>query len=368
MIDQGNEVSEFAEKFDLLDIFELLPDGVLLVDKFGKIRVDNSKVTEIFGYRKHELLDKDIESLIPEQFRLAHSKHRERYASNPERKMMNTRKVLIGRKKGGEDIEVEISLGPITIRNQKLTIAIIRDASARNHIEYLERINNELEQISYFIAHDLSEPLRTVDSFVHLINIELADQLNNHTTEYLSHISQACQRMSNIIQDLIKFATIDKQNEYKRINCFQILDDLKKDLKLKIQESGAQIEIGNLPYITADETGIRLLFQNLISNAIKFSKANESPQVAITATEEEAYWKFMVRDHGIGISPEQHYKIFQIFHRLHDKKQFQGTGIGLSHCKKIVEKHGGKIWVESALHQGSTFYFTIKKPSSQCTK
>lgn len=341
------------------DFFEMLPDGVILTDKKGKIRNVNSKANEIFEYEHSELINEQIEILLQESLRNQHADHRNEYNQNPHKKLMSDREILNGRKKNGEQIQVEISLGPVIINNNHFIIAIIRDASVRRHIEQLEATNKELEQFAYFIAHDLQEPLRTITSFTNFLNLEIADQLDDTSSDYLLHISQACHRMENTIKGLLNFSRIGKKLEFSSINCNAILQNVQKDLQSSIRESGTVIEIAKLPKIHGHETSITLLFQNLISNAIKFRKTTETSKINISACKEENYWKFAVEDNGIGIDPQNQKKIFEVFQRLHGKNQYEGTGIGLTHCKKIVDAHGGTIWVESEIEQGSVFHFTI---------
>lgn len=223
----------------------------------------------------------------------------------------------------------------------------------------LQNKNIELEQFAYVASHDLQEPLRTVTSFVELLDNDHKGKLGEHGDKYLNFISQASARMSALIKCLLDYSRIGKNRQRVTVDCNKILRQVYDDLGSTIQEMNASIEIDALPILKGFEIELRLLFQNLLTNAIKFRKKGISPLINISAKKMENDWVFSIRDNGIGIDDAHKEKIFVIFQRLHGRNEYEGTGIGLAHCRKIVELHGGKIWVESTLHQGSTFYFTI---------
>lgn len=226
--------------------------------------------------------------------------------------------------------------------------------------EKMEAKNRELEQITYIASHDLQEPLRTISGIVNIMNQQYMEQLDEDADRYLKFMKDASERMRNLIKGLLDYSRVGKGNELTYFDCKETVSEIMEDLAAFISESHSQIVIeGDLPYIRGYKTEFRLLLQNLISNAIKFRKKEVSPQIKISAVKEYNCWKFALKDNGIGIDPKYQEKIFMIFQRLHNRSEYEGTGIGLSHCKKIVELHGGKIWVDSSLEHGSTFYFTI---------
>ena len=208
-----------SENAPIDDFFELLPDGVILTDKRGKIQKVNLKASEIFEYEHAELVNEQIEILLDHSLQNQHKQHRKDYNQHPHKKLMSDRKILRGRKKNGEQIQVEISLGPVTINDNQFIIATVRDASIRNHIEQLENTNKELEQFAYYIAHDLKEPLRTISSFAKFLDLEISDQLNEKALDYLLHISQASQRMENTIKGLLNFSCVGTNAQLSSINC-----------------------------------------------------------------------------------------------------------------------------------------------------
>lgn len=219
--------------------------------------------------------------------------------------------------------------------------------------------NRELEQFAYIASHDLQEPLRTVTSCTEFIASGYSQHFDENALKSMNFITNATNRMSNLISGLLEYCRLGVERVLIPASCERILEDLRQDFAATIKETGAIIEIGELPKIMCYETEFRQLFQNLISNAIKFARKGEAPNISIFATQKDNFWEFAVKDNGIGMEQEHQERIFIIFQRLHLQNQYKGTGIGLALCQKIVELHGGKIWVESSPNQGSTFFFTI---------
>lgn len=234
-----------------------------------------------------------------------------------------------------------------------------RLAEMEKAYESLEQKNKELEQFAYIASHDLQEPLQTVINFVNLFEEDYRGKLDQNGIKYLKFISQDAKRMSAMIAGLLLYLRIGRSGEATLVDCNAIITDVRKDLATVIVQTRAVFHVKPLPHVTGNETEIRMLFQNLISNAIKFRKHNTRPEIRIKAQKEKSYWIFSIQDNGIGIAPKHQKKIFAIFQRLHAKNKYEGTGIGLAHCQKIVNLHGGKIWVKSTPDNGSTFYFTI---------
>ncbi len=225
----------------------------------------------------------------------------------------------------------------------------------------LEARNKELEQFAYVASHDLQEPLRTVISFVGLLKRGYQDKLDDRGHEYLKFVVDASVRMSQLIKGLLEYSRIGTNRQLSQVNISDLIQNIFDDLSAQINQTQAQISLDTMPQITGYQTELRLLFQNLISNAVKFRKTDQPPIIHIGVKEEKNDWLFTVSDQGIGIDPVYREQIFSLFQRLHGTEKYEGTGIGLAHCHKIVDLHGGKIWVESKLHKGSTFFFTIAK-------
>jgi PAS domain S-box-containing protein len=226
-------------------------------------------------------------------------------------------------------------------------------------LDDLARSNSELEQFAYVASHDLQEPLRMVSSYVQLLAKKYQGQLDSDADDFIGFAVDGAARMQRLISDLLMFSRVGTRGkEFVPCNCEAILDDALANLQKVIEETGSQVTHDQLPTILADKTQLTQLFQNLIENGIKFRR-KEIPQIHVSAVREGADWRFSVRDNGIGIDKEYFDRIFIIFQRLHDKTAYKGTGIGLSVCRKIVERHGGRIWVDSTPGGGSTFSFTL---------
>ncbi len=225
----------------------------------------------------------------------------------------------------------------------------------------LKASNVELERFAYVASHDLQEPLRMVSSFLQLLEKKLEGTLDETNKKYIDFAIDGAERMKRLIQDLLEYSRLGTSKEgFKNVDCNEILQTVSTVYQSRIEETKARLHVKPLPVIHGRQTRIQQLFQNLVGNALKYH-SDQLPEIEIGCTELEGYWQFYVKDNGIGIEPKFFDKIFIIFQRLHNKTEYSGTGIGLSICKKIVERHGGRIWVESEYRKGSTFYFTIQK-------
>jgi signal transduction histidine kinase len=224
----------------------------------------------------------------------------------------------------------------------------------------LERSNRELEEFAYVASHDLQEPLRMVGSFLQLLQRKYADKLDQDANEYIRYAVDGAFRMKRLIGDLLNYSRTSREWTVEQVDIAAIIRDVLKNLAASIQDSGAMIHVDEMPQLTADADQLLRLFQNLIGNAIKFRKEGTPPVIHICARREDAHWLFSVRDNGIGIDRQYAEKIFVVFKKLHNNTRFEGTGIGLAIVKKIVERHGGKIWFESEPGKGTTFYFTLQ--------
>jgi signal transduction histidine kinase len=243
--------------------------------------------------------------------------------------------------------------------NQEVYSSLER--KVRQRTQEIESKNQELEQFAYVASHDLQEPLRTISGFVDLLKKEYKEKLDGNGQIYLNYLSQASDRMKTLIKDLLDYSRIGREKQAMPVDCNQLLEEVLADLGKSIRESEARITAGPLPVLRAYPTELKLLFQNLIVNAIKFRHPNRTPAITVSASMNSGKWQFAVADNGIGIEKQFLERIFIIFQRLHSRTQYEGSGIGLAHCKKIVEFHEGQIWAEAEPGKGARFYFTISK-------
>jgi signal transduction histidine kinase len=261
-----------------------------------------------------------------------------------------------------EDLEAERVKAELINRQLQKEIEVRKRAeeSLKEYSTELARSNADLQQFAYVASHDLQEPLRSVSSFSQLLSRRYQGQLGPDADDFITFIVEGATRMQTLINDLLTFSRVGTRgNPFTPVDCAEVLAAAEENLEVTIADTGAAITHDPLPMVSADPTQVTQLFQNLLSNAIKFRRMQESPRIHVSATRQDGAWRFSVNDNGIGIAPRYFDRIFVIFQRLHGREEYPGTGIGLAICKKIVERHGGCIWVESEPGKGSTFHFTI---------
>ncbi len=348
-------------------VVESANDAIMSVDSVGSVVHWNKAAEDIFGYSAQEAVGKPLSLMMPDRFREAHDKALRQMVSTLGSRPSRRTVEVAGLKKDGNEFPAELSIADWETREGKFFTGILRDITPRkraqealqNTLAELERSNAELQQFAYVASHDLQEPLRMISSYVQLLQRRYRDRLDEDADDFIAFAVDGAKRMQRLINGLLQYSRVGTHGKpFESVNCQTILDKTLVNLQMLLTESGAQITHDPLPTLTADSTQLLQLFQNLIDNACKF-RDDEPPRIHVSARSERDQWLFSVSDNGIGIEPEYAERIFIIFQRLHGREEFPGTGLGLAICKKIVERHGGRIWVEFGNNKGATFCFTI---------
>ncbi|WP_165732331.1 ATP-binding protein [Polaribacter sp. 20A6] len=356
---RNQELMQFKEALDRIAI-------VSISDNKGIIKYVNNKFCEISKWSREEIIGNTYE--------ITSSNHHSKDFIEKISEINDSNNTWIGeiknKTKDGKLYWTETAVIPLKdkLGNNFEYMAIKQDITERKeneellaskYVKQLETKNKELEQFAYIASHDLQEPLRTITSFCNILYTEYNEKLDEQAKISFRFIRQATGRMSSLIKALLDYSRLGYEEELILIDCNIVIKDIIEDLNTTIKQTNTKIEFKKLPKISGYKTGVRLLLQNLITNAIKFRKKDTDCIIKINAIKKENFIEFSVEDNGIGIAKEYQKKIFAIFQRLHLKNEYEGTGIGLAHCQKIVNLHGGEIWVESSLNNGSKFYFTI---------
>jgi PAS domain S-box-containing protein len=369
------ELALAASEQRLRMLIEASPHGVLLVGADSRIQLVNQECEAMFGYSREALVGMPLEVLIPEARRSAHGAHVAAYFQRPKPRPMGSAQDLHARRQDGVVFPVEISLAPIPTEAGVAVLASINDITARKGAEEtllrnsaelrrlneeLRQSNEELNQFAYIASHDLQEPLRTVITYSGFLREDLGPAMDDEVREDLVLIEAAARRMRTLVQDLLEFSRSGRRAlERGRVPLSDAVRDAMLNLEHAVAESRAQVHVDALPEVHADRALLAQVFQNLIGNAVKFQAEDAVPEVWIAAERAGGMVRVSVRDNGIGIPDGYLGQLFTPFRRLHSEREYDGTGIGLAICRKIVERHGGVITVASALGQGTTFTFTM---------
>lgn len=348
-------------------IVEEVGDVVYTSDYKGYFTYINPVSKRLTGYTESEMIGKHFTELIDPEWKAKVVKYYKEQFDNKINETLYSFPIITksGEKKWVEQTVIQLRAGDRITGHQ----AVVRDVTERIKIEKeiekkseeLAASNLELEQFAYVASHDLQEPLRTIANFVGLLDKKYSGKTDQDAQQYFTFVTNATSKMQNLIKDLLEYSRVGRNMKFDQVNCNDVLTGVIAGIDVSIKESNAKITFSKLPVLKGNEIELGRLFQNLINNAIKFRKKNSIPEISITVQEKEKEYLFAIKDNGIGIDEKHINKLFVIFQRLHTDAEYPGTGIGLATCKKIVALHGGKIWVESKLGEGSTFYFTLPK-------
>jgi len=364
-------------------IIQAAVDGIITIDTRGIMEMVNPSAAKLFGYEPRELIGKSINILMPEPDHSRHNQYIQNYHKTGQKRIIGIGREVTGLRKDSSIFPFFLSISEVQLSDRKVYTGFIHDISQqklneeklRRYAAELERSNLELQDFAYVSSHDLQEPLRKIQAFGDRLLTKEYNNLSDQGKDYVNRMLNAASRMQNLINDLLSFSRVTtKSKPFVKVKLDKILTEVLTDLEVSIEKSQARITRTALPEIEAEPTQMRQLFQNLISNAIKFRQENQPPEITIsarqlqrqahlTATPGDEKVEIVVEDNGIGFDEKYLDRIFNIFQRLEGQK-YEGSGIGLAICRKIAIRHGGDITAQSQPGQGTRFILTlaVKQP------
>ena len=349
-------------------VAETANDAIITIDGKGHIVTWNKGAETVFGYEEGEALGRSMEKMMPEDYRARHAAGIARMEDVADSGVLNHILELHGLHKDGRVFPLELSIAAWSTDSDRFFTGIIRDISERKRIEDelhaaledLKHSNAELRQFAYVASHDLQEPLRMVTSYMQLLERQMKGKLDDENLEYFGYAVEGAKRMGQLIKDLLDYSRVESRGEeFVPVDAGESLCKALLNLQVAVSDAEAKITHDDMPLVLADDSQLMRLIQNIIGNALKYHAPDRPPEIHVSAERHGGEWRFSVRDNGIGIEPQYFDRVFDIFQRLHGRNEYEGTGIGLAICRKIVERHGGSIWLESEPGEGSTFFFSL---------
>lgn len=358
-------------------MIEAAPDAIIITDAEGTITLLNEQAVAMFDYTQEELLGQKVEVLIPAEVATRHVAHREGYARAAQPRPMGMGLSLSGRRKDGSLLPVEISLSPINTPDARLIFCAVRDATERRAAERqirrlneglerqnteLQAVNNELEAFSYSVSHDLRAPLRAIDGFSKILQSSLEGSLSERDSDYFNRVRKAAQNMSKLIDDLLTLARVTRADvKLASLNLSRLATTVAERLMENQPERDITLQIEPDIKVLADPALLQVAIENLLGNAFKFTSTEENALIEIGSMTQDGETVIFVRDNGVGFDMSYADKLFTPFQRLHSASEFPGTGVGLASIKRVMSKLGGRIWAESSVGEGATFYLQFTR-------
>jgi len=363
-------------------LLESAPDSIVVADAAGRIALVNAQAERLFGYARTELIGQSVDVLVPERLRGRHGAHRENYVAAPRlrNQQMAPTVELYGRRKDGGEFPADITLSPVQTSQGLLVFSNIRDATERQRVERqlrelnadlisrseeVEAANRELEGFSYSVSHDLRAPLRAIDGFSRLLTEDYGEQLDGEGRRRLQVIRDNSQKMGQLIDELLDFSRLGKKPlACSAIDMTALADGVYRELRAADPEGAPVFELAPLPAGWGDPAMLRQVFSNLLSNALKYAGKGRVPRIAVKGWADGDQDVYCVKDNGVGFDMAYYDKLFGVFQRLHSAAEFPGTGVGLAIVQRVVTRHGGRVWAESTLDEGSSFYFSLPRAAT----
>ncbi len=365
-----SQIKEEAAR--VLAVMNTVLDGLITIDEKGIVQTFNPASVRIFGYQPEEVIGHNVKMLMPEPYHSRHDGYLKNYLSTGEKKVIGIGREVSGRRKDGSIFPMDLGINEMNVAGRRMFVGTVRDISERKkaeqeiqqYVSALKRSNQELDDFAYIASHDLKEPLRGLSNNAVFLKEDFEGRIGEDGIKRLSRMTYLCERMERLVNDLLYFSRLGRQElAVQKTDLNEVVRDIESMIETTLHEENATIRIvEELPTIVCDLPRITEVFRNLITNAIKYNDKSKK-LIEVGCEHKEGQRLFFVRDNGIGIPSQFYNDVFRIFKRLNEEDDtVKGTGVGLTFVKKIIERHNGRIWIESEIGKNTTFYFTINEP------